>query len=356
MKKKLLIINRNQFGSHIDTYSYCKYARNLFVITYIGFDASRPKIEVEGVDCIYVSRRGNIIARYLRFLIACMKECRKNYDVIFIKYIIGCVLFKMFCRGKTFVFDIRTASVSSNQLLRKASDLLLRFESMFFENVTVISKSLADKLCLSNDNYHILPLGAEPVDAWPKEFNSLKLLYVGTFNGRRIEDTVEGFARFYAEFKDKIKITYDIIGDGDHGELNELRRLVEKKGLSDVINLPGYIHQNLLIDYYRRCNLGVSYIPINEIYDCQPPTKTYEYLLAGMPVLATKTIENSFVINEGNGVMIEDSADSFYDGLRSFFLHKDTKYDSVAIKNAALQFSWQRIVEDSFIPYIVSIA
>lgn len=354
MRKKLLVINRDQFGYHIDTYYYCKYASNYFKITYIGFDAAKPILKVDGVGCIYVPRRGSVIVRYLRLLFAFLRECRKDYDVIFIKYFVGCSLLKLFNSEMRFIFDIRTGSVAKNLFVRKLSDFVLRIESRFFSHISVISKSLAIKLRLPEDKFHVLPLGAEPADVSPKQFDSLKLLYVGTFNGRRIEYTVEGFARFYAESKDTIDITYDIVGDGQPGEMKRLTGLVERKGLVDVIRLPGYIHHSKLKKYYQRCNVGVSYVPINDIYDCQPPTKTYEYILAGMPVVATQTKENAIVINENNGVLIKDSAYSFYEAIKKIMSNKE-QYDSSAIKEVALRYSWQSIVDDNFIPYIFGV-
>lgn len=355
MKTKLLIVIRTQFGYHIDAYYYCKYARSSFDITYIGFDAGRPKIEVDGVGCVYISKAGNIIVRYLRLLFALVCECRKDYDVIFIKYFISCSLLKILNPTKRFVFDIRTGNIVENPIKRRWKDFILRAESCCFKHISVISRSLADRLKLPEKKLHILPLGADLVDVPPKQFNSLNLLYVGTFEERRIEDTIEGFAKFHAEYKDSVDISYDIVGDGFNDELHELRNLVEQKGLSDVIRLPGYIHQSELKDYYQRCNVGVSYIPINVFYDCQPPTKTYEYILAGMPVLATSTMENTFVINKSNGILIDDTADSFYEGLKRFRGNKE-KYCSAKIKQESLLYTWQNIVENNFIPFINNVA
>lgn len=41
---------------------------------------------------------------------------------------------------------------------------------------------------------------------------------------------------------------------------------------------------------------------MTEYYDSQPPTKTFEYALSGLYVLATKTRENEKVITNDNGV------------------------------------------------------
>jgi len=41
-------------------------------------------------------------------------------------------------------------------------------------------------------------------------------------------------------------------------------------------------------------------------YDCQPATKTFEYILSGMVCIATSTYENKKLINNINGVLCND--------------------------------------------------
>lgn len=352
--KALLIVNPTQFGYHPGTYYPCKWAQADFRITYHGFDAGKPKLALEGIAVDYVARRGHLLTRYVRFLRSCVAECRKAHDVIFIKYFPGCsVLRALHPRGKL-ILDIRTASVARRPRQRRWLDRLLRLESRFFRHVTIISSSLARKLGFDPKDMHILPLGAEPVATSRKEFSALRLLYVGTLSGRRIEDTVRGFHRFYREAGDTLDLTYEIIGAGNQGELDQLRVLVKELGLDQVISLPGYIHHRELASHYERCNVGISYVPIDDVYDCQPPTKTFEYLLAGLPVIATNTSENAAVITEHNGLLTEDTPQAFYEALKKLLRNRGS-YSSDKIRSDALQYSWETIVRSNLVPYIHSL-
>jgi len=352
--KRLLIINPRQFGYHLGTYYHCKWAHADFRITYHGFDAGEPKLALDGITVDYVPRRGNLLARYLRFLRSCMTECRKGYDVILVKYFPGCSVLRVLNPRGRLVLDIRTGSVALHPRKRRWLDRILRLESLFFRHVAIISESLADKLGLDKGNVHILPLGADPVETSRKTFSSLHFLYVGTLSGRRIEDTIMGFHRFYLEAGRTADMTYEIIGDGHRGELDQLRALVKELGLDRVVSLPGYIHHRELASHYERCNAGVSYVPIDDIYDCQPPTKTFEYLLAGMPVIATSTRENASVITEHNGVLIDDTPEGFYEGVKALARNRGT-YDSDAIRTDALRYSWETIVHSNLVPYLRSV-
>lgn len=102
---------------------------------------------------------------------------------------------------------------------------------------------------------------------------------------------------------------------------------------------------------YSRCNVGVSYIPQTAYYDHQPPTKTFEYLLAGMPVLATSTTENKKVINETNGILIQDNPDSFSKGL-AILSDRLPSFDSLKIRKNSLAYSWQFIINEIMVPYL----
>jgi len=90
---------------------------------------------------------------------------------------------------------------------------------------------------------------------------------------------------------------------------------------------------------------------MNEIYDCQPPTKTFEYVFAGMPVIATATSENRRVINRTNGILIKDDPKSFYEALRELYFRREEFY-SEKIRHSCLGYSWESIVKKNLIPYL----
>lgn len=348
----LLIINPKQFGYHLDTYCYCRWAQRNFRITYHGFDVGQPKLDPNGVEVHYVPWRGNLVTRYLRFLRSCWAECGGDYEVIFVKYFAGCSLLRLRYCCRRFVLDIRTGSIARNPLRRWWQDVLLRLESLWFRHVTVISASLARKLGLAGA--HLLPLGADPVETSPKDFSALRLLYVGTFSGRRIEDTLRAFHAFYGQAGHAVEVTYDIIGDGPNGERDRLRAWVKDHGLEDMVSLPGFVPHGELARYYGKCNVGVSYVPINRVYDCQPPTKTFEYLLAGLPVIATNTSENAAVITEHNGLLIEDTPEAFCAALKKLMDNRGS-YSSERIRIAALRYSWETIVQANLVPYLTAL-
>jgi len=343
-QKKLLIINQSQFGYHSDTYYYCKYLNTSFDITYICWDYNEKKIKLNGINVIYISRSGNLGLRNARFMLQVIKEIKKGYDFHIIKYFRGCSLLKIVYHQHLFLLDIRSSSVLKNKMNRLIYNLLMTTETKRFKHVSIISKSLAQRLGFFQKTY-ILPLGAEIISAGEKEFNSIELLYVGTLYNRNIDQTIRGFSKFYHEYKHLIPINYTIIGTGFTTEEDELTELVKREKLDACVKITGQIPHDEINPFFDVHNIGVSYIPKTDYFDVQPPTKTFEYLLSGMPVIATNTRENKAVINEKNGTLINDTPEAFYQGLVQIYTNRE-KYDSNGIRFSSMQYTWPKIVSN----------
>lgn len=350
-RAELLILNRTQFGYHLDTYYYCKCAADKLHITYVGFDTGKPRLHVDGVRVVYVPYQGRKLRRYLRLLGTFLREMRRCKGAVFVAYFPGCSVLRYAGPAARMVIDFRTGSIRENPWGRRWENRLMRWEAALFKNICAISPSLAERLRLPSTRTHIVPLGAEPMRVQPKRFDRLDLLYVGTFDGRRLEDTLAGFEHFLRDGGRQVDLTYTIVGDGGNGTLEHLRHLVRQKGLDGLVRLPGYVHKTQLQDTFDRCNVGVSYVPINDIYDCQPATKTFEYIFAGMPVIATATTENRKIVNKLNGVLIPDTAEGFYRGLKEVYARRH-EFDSDAVRRCCPESAWDRIVGLNLVPYI----
>ncbi|GAG65104.1 unnamed protein product, partial [marine sediment metagenome] len=215
----------------------------------------------------------------------------------------------------------------------------MRLEASFFKHITVISESLAEMLQIV-DRAHILPAGADILSLQDKEFDEFNLIYIGTLYNRALDLTIKGFRQFYEEKKSHVPITYTIIGGGSNREEEILKDLVARYGLSEIVSVTGWIPQDKLRVHFDSANVGVSYIPLTKYYDVQPPTKTFEYLLAGMPVIATYTAENRKIINPGNGVLVGDTVEDFYSGLVGIYENRRS-FDSKRIRASSKDCSWE---------------
>lgn len=349
-KKKVLIMASDQFGYSTTLLKYCQYSTSIFDITYIGWDYNLPKIELPAVKVKYVSREANLLKRNVSLLKAFHEEISLGYDLIFSTYVRGISLIKLLNPRSNFLMYIDTFGVMSNASKRFIYDAILKFEVSFFLNVAVISEGLAARL--GRKNYKMLPLGGECFNTEIKSFEELELLYVGTLDNRNMIDCVKGFRKYLQKQQIEGKRTiFRIIGDGPNNELKEIQEYVKTNNLSENIKVLGYLPQNKLSPYFKSANVGVCYVPMFSYYDHQTPTKLFEYLISGLPVIATRTSENEKIIEPWSGVITEDNPDSFCEGLNRLEEQKSA-FDSSRIRNAYNKHTWKSVVESHFIPLI----
>jgi len=358
--KKILIVSNNQFGYLTDTLKYCEYLGNKYKIEVICVDNGLAKIINENIKVHYVKTKNKYIKRII-FLKALKKILGVlNPDLIFIDYFVGCSTVKLFF-GNRFVYnlDIRTGSVCINKYKRKLMNLLLKAECRFFENISIISKGLKEELRINNTTIHWLPLGADlnltnkDNSIEKSECKNYKLIYVGTLLRRNIWETVLGLKYFFdMNYDETFNISYDIIGFSNNLDDEEIiKKYINDFGLTDIIKFHGRLNYNSALEFISKADIGISYIPITEYFNFQPPTKTFEYLLSGIPCIATNTFENAQIITKINGVIINDTPKDFCNGLYKL-LNYYQQYKSDEIVSSVKDYTWENIVFNNLEPYI----
>ena len=346
---KILFIDRGQLGQLTDTLKYCEYLNKKYSIEYLCFDEKYPYIDLPNVNVTYVSLVGPKLLRGIRFILKAIGKILKFNGFIFIVYFPGCGIIKKFLFWKKIHVDIRTLSVAKEKDVRDKENVQISRDIDSFNTISCISEGVAKQLEFNKKlQVYILPLGADIVSDSNKNFQNIKLLYIGTLNNRNIIQTVEGVAMYIKKHPDRF-ITYDIIGSGE--EYEKIQEYIRLYKLETYIILHGKIPHSLLKPFLDRCNIGVSYVPIVDYYEFQPPTKTFEYTLSGLYCIATATEANKQIINSENGVLIDDSPEGFVDGLESMWHIKD-KINSTVIRNTMKKYSWSNIIKQYLMPII----
>jgi len=350
--KNILIINKVQFGYFTDYYKYCQYIKDEYNVTFLCFDSGLPKLEMDGVNVKYVSNRGIRLLRGIRFITRAFLKASAFKGIIFVKYFEKCQLLKQFVPRKKMIVDIRSLSISKNKHARMKYNKDVKMATQHFNFVTIISDDLRTQLHLDREKSAILPLGSDIISETDKNFETdLKLLYVGSLSGRNIEQTVLGLSIFLENNTNITDVSYDIVGDGK--EIADLRNLVKKQKLNHIIKIHGRIPHFEIQPFFDNCNFGISYVPVTEYYEYQPVTKTFEYILSGMPCIATRTYENIKVINEKNGVLCDDNPESFAIALEETFRNCKT-YRSDEIRKTLGDYTWEKIVKNYLLPILNS--
>lgn len=349
--RHIVLITQQQFGYNTDFYYFAKHLSAKHRITYICWDQGLHKIECNSIEVIYVRSHKNALLRSFYFLKTVLLNTHRK-SIILIKYFKAMsLLLRVLMPFNHIVLDIRSGAVLGSYIERKLRDTLLRIEAFFFQNITIVSKSLSKALKLDN-KATIIPLGADEISKSNKVFKELNLIYVGTLSNRNMEKTILGFSSFYQQYSSRVKMKYTIIGSSPNpNEIDAILVAIKNTKLEGIVKLEGAIPHDKLKSYFDSHNIGVSFIPMTPYYDCQPPTKTFEYLMSGMPVIGTATSEHLKIINEGqNGTLINDTPEAFYQGLVNIF-ELNFFLNSEIIRNSVINFSWRTIVDrlDSFL-------
>ncbi|WP_297905627.1 glycosyltransferase [uncultured Parabacteroides sp.] len=349
-RKKLLIIDKHQFGDLTDSFKWCEYLKNKYDITIVTLCSGEKKdITMEGVN-IVCAKSSNRILRGLMFTLLAILYLILSKKVVLVVFYKGCTIYKKLFPWKKMILDIRTLAVNKDAKIRNTYDVKIKDACEVYDYVTIISKGLAKKLDLLSSHYSILPLGADSLSDLPKTYNDMRLLYVGTLSGRNIDESIKGVALFANKYP-SISFSYDIVGDGTEGELEMLKQMVQECGLESVVTLHGRKSYDELKPFFDRCNVGISYIPCTDYYDYQPPTKTFEYVLSGLYCIATATLSNKELITHDNGILINSTSESFAEALNTVSSILP-QLDEKIIRESLSTYTWRNIIEQYLEPII----
>jgi glycosyltransferase involved in cell wall biosynthesis len=351
-KPRLLFIYPNQFGYHTDSYKYCEHLKDTFDIVYLCFDKGLERLNFPDVNVIYMPyNTGKVrLVHFFSFLIQLTRK--EKFKVLFTIRFKFCFIIGLFAKADVKILDCRSGDLSINKRERKFRNLLIRFDSFFFQYILVISEGLKDILGLNRAKTLILPLGADVRSNRSHSFNRLDLLYVGTLHLRNIDQTIKGFALFMSKQKELSKlVSYTIIGYGNKYEEEKIINTIKRLGLNDSVYFLGRKKYTDLSSYFDTCNIGITYVPRTPYYEFQPVTKLFEYLLSGMPVIATNTHENRLIVNKNSGVLIDDTPEDFCNGLMSIYDQKNS-FNSSKIRKSVESYTWENIVNTILRPFL----
>ena len=331
MKKNLLIIDVNPFGDLTDTVKWVEYLKvdwNVTVLCFAGKDGS--KANADGYRLIQLRNFRKRQIKGVYFILYSLFYLLFFKGKVVVEFFPLCEIYKKIFSKKKMLLDVRTLSVSSDESIRSAYNARIKKACLCFDKVTAISEGVVRQIGLKG--IEILPLGSDVISSTEKVFtDSIRLLYVGTFTNRSIEQTIEGVIAFHKEHSE-IPIKYNIVGYGNDNEEIFFQQIIDENGADEYIHIIGKVSHDALKTYFDKCNAGFSFVPITDYYNDQPPTKTYEYCLSGMFCIGTATTANKQLINANNGVLISDTAEGVRNGLKYYWDNRSSFNPRVIMK------------------------
>ncbi|MBB5019579.1 glycosyltransferase involved in cell wall biosynthesis [Chitinivorax tropicus] len=144
-----------------------------------------------------------------------------------------------------------------------------------------------------------------------KQDADCKLVYLGTLDLRReplFMLRVLGHLR--SDYPD-LKMVF--VGDfPTEWERKEVLRNIDEMALQDAVEITGWLPQEKAWQHLCGNVIGLSAIPVNDLYQVSSPTKTIEYLALGVPAVVTPIPDQLVVIEEsGAGVCADMQVEAF---------------------------------------------
>ena len=146
---------------------------------------------------------------------------------------------------------------------------------------------------------------AAPVDRqWPKEGMPVHLIYVGVLHyERNLTSLCQAVQRANSE---GMSFILTLVGDGT--ERTELERLARASS-GRIRWVPPVPHEDIPV-LLGQAHIGMLPFPDEEKFRVSSFIKLFEYMAAGLPVLATRIVPHTDVIGSGDYVFWADGSDA----------------------------------------------
>ncbi|MCD6398519.1 MAG: glycosyltransferase family 4 protein [Candidatus Aenigmarchaeota archaeon] len=347
-----------------------------YVVTY-GYDvtiiniSNHPKnnyYTTDGRRIVYIDLPDRLKTRksQLIFILKTVKFLKKqNFSIIHIES--SCKYFwllKLSFKKAKFVYHLLSYPLSKNRLpvLKRLITVLL--QSIWMDSIIIQSEEQKEKWIGIRHfkKTKIIPVGFDsqllyPLDNAQKtvmkkrlgfEQNMPVLIYAGAMGElRQLNRLIFALKEVHKVYQ-QVKLM--MVGNNDSAI--SIKSTILSLNLQNSIIFTGEVPHKEMVKYYGVADVGISFIPINKNFTCNPPLKTYEYLACALPCIATRTISNSKIIKDQfNGILVNDTVEDVARAIIEL-LNNDQKQKTLkqnARKSIAL-YDFETITKTSLVP------
>jgi len=128
--------------------------------------------------------------------------------------------------------------------------------------------------------------------------------------------------------------------DADHAQIN---RFIRHHDLEEAVRFPGYLAYEEMFRYLRSADVGLALLDV-EHYRPNIPTKFFEYLYAGLPIITTSVeAVNIFIPDQYCHIVPQGDAEAGADAVERALA---TEYDTAEMQSLVEEkYSWESEAE-----------
>jgi len=331
----LVWVYPDSLSERLDSATWIETTRELcrlgWKVTLLTKDRRPGRQSIRGVDTISLGNRNVYLLGQLLFhlkvIIYVLRHWRQ-VDVVFFTQVSGFWLliplrfFRFFSMQKRPLVVMDTRDVNDPlrghlriQLRIWFHQLVFFLADIFADGRTAITSRMVELVSIPDRQLlGIWPSGVDPdnfapainMRQWPKEDEPLHLMYLGILLTSR--HPAELCLAVETANANGMQVHLSLVGDGP--DRPSLDHLVEKSD-GRVRILPKVPHDQIP-EMLAQAHVGVTSLPDPEdvIYEASSPIKLFEYMAAGLPVLATRNVCHTDVVGEGKFAFWADGTDA----------------------------------------------
>ena len=156
------------------------------------------------------------------------------------------------------------------------------------------------------------------------------VLYYGTFESYQgLDMLIESATRIANKNRDDVHF---LMVGGSEQQVASYKTRAEKLGVGDRFTFTGFVQPDLIPSFISLSDVLIS----PRLKGTNSPLKIYSYLRSGKPIVATRHITHTQILNDSVSVLAEPNPDDFAQGILSIL---DDKEQQQRIAKAAAQLA-----------------
>ncbi len=171
----------------------------------------------------------------------------------------------------------------------------------------------------------------------------LELIYVGTISGPRGRDVmIEGLAQAVSMGCKHVRLT--LVG-ANQEQMTFCQNKVNALGVANYITILPRVNGDKIPELLKSGDVGICLWEDRPWWRFNPPTKLFEYLVAGLPVLASNIRTHTrYIKNWENGLIFDYDAHAFAHAIKQLLDHQDKiRVMRARALDAGTQHLWSKL-------------
>jgi glycosyltransferase involved in cell wall biosynthesis len=218
-------------------------------------------------------------------------------------------------------------------LTQRLQNVAFSHADRLFATTPEMREQIVAQYPVDTSDVHVVPNGVDvSLFDYQSEDHTGTVVYAGNLGHAQ---ELAPFIRAIGEAESELRL--HIVGDGDVRP--ELERIAEQAGVDDIVEFTGLVDREVVPEYLDGALVGLAPITPTTQLEYAVPTKAYEYMACGVPVIATETgAVESFLQRSGGGTVVESDPAAIASILDELAQHPE--------KRSRLADSGQRYVRD----------